>query len=267
MSIILNSDLFNDIKLTSTEYNILKSLELFYTDKHNIDIIYSITQTISNMSIRLIDYFITKYSKFNKICYKIKENNVEYTINIHISYKQQLKCYQKKYFDPFSRGQRIPYILGDYCIITTVGQLNFFKWFISRNVYNYIIANKDKIEKDMNNRTKNSKHKYNQNNTFSITTINNSNNNSNNNSTNNPNNNLLNNSSNRSLKNITKNNVNKNTFKNNLNNIKNNYTKTIKSNKDTNIKNNNNINLNNTNTKNINKTNIINTDTFLVSFI
>jgi len=34
-------------------------------------------------------------------------------------------------------------------LITTVGQLNFFKWFIENNVLNYAIENIEQIDKDM----------------------------------------------------------------------------------------------------------------------
>ena len=76
-----------------------------------------------------------------KISYKIFENNIEQTFNVHTSYKQQLKSYQKKHFDPFSRGCRIPYFINDTCIITTIGQLNFFKWAIENSVIDYIDQN------------------------------------------------------------------------------------------------------------------------------
>ena len=108
------------------------------------------------MSIRLIDYFVTKYSKNNKICYKLIDNSdniknkPDQLFNVYSSYKQQLKAYQKKHFDPFSRGDRIPYFVKDTCIITTIGQLNFFKWLISKNIYNYIKYNHEAIQNEMN---------------------------------------------------------------------------------------------------------------------
>ena len=102
--------------------------------------------TKSKLSIRLIDYFITKYSKINKITYSINNS----LFNIFISYKQQLKIYQKKYFDPFSRGNRIPFFLYNNSFITTIGQLNFFKWFIEKNIYYYILDNYINIENSMN---------------------------------------------------------------------------------------------------------------------
>jgi hypothetical protein len=69
---------------------------------------------------------------------------------VYQSYKQQLKAFQKKNFDPFARGIRIPYFINNTCIITTIGQLNFFMWFISKNIIDYVIKNKDIIEFDMN---------------------------------------------------------------------------------------------------------------------
>jgi len=147
-STMLNNKILSKINASSIETHILKSLENFYINHENYSILLQIINTDTFISIRLIDYFITKFSKHNKINLKI--NNIENVLNIYISYKQQLKIYQKKYFDPFSRGDRIPYFLGNICIITTIGQLNFFKWFLSKNIYNYMLYNKAVIENDMN---------------------------------------------------------------------------------------------------------------------
>lgn len=155
----LNHIVFKNIQISSQENMIIKSLEKFYEENTNINLFIPIVNSESVISIRLIDHFVTKYSKNNKINYKIIENDIEQTFNVHTSYKQQLKAYQKKHFDPFSRGDRIPYFMDDTCIITTIGQLNFFRWFISKKVYDYIKNNHDIIENDMNKRTKNDKHK------------------------------------------------------------------------------------------------------------
>jgi hypothetical protein len=151
----LNQEVFTNIQITSQENMIIKSLEKFYEDEININLFIPIIKSESNISIRLIDHFITKYSKNNKINFKLKENNVEQTFNVHTSYKQQLKAFQKRHFDPFSRGDRVPYFMGNCCIITTIGQLNFFKWFISKKIYDYIKDNQYAIENDMNRRNKN----------------------------------------------------------------------------------------------------------------
>lgn len=150
----LNNIILNNINITSQESNIIKSFEIFYQNNQNTYIFLDLISSRSVISIRLIDHFITKYSKTNKICYKITENNIEQSFNVYSSYKQQLKSYQKKYFDPFSRGERIPYFINDVCIITTISQLNFFKWFISKKIYDYILANQNSIDNEMNQKNR-----------------------------------------------------------------------------------------------------------------
>ena len=77
--------------------------------------------------------------------------------NIYLNYKAQLKSFQKKQFDPFCRRQRINFYYDSEntkYIVTTVGQLNFFKWAIENNILNYVKDNIDEIEKDMNQNIK-----------------------------------------------------------------------------------------------------------------
>jgi hypothetical protein len=155
----LNQEVFKNIQITSQENMIMKSLEKFYEIPENISLFIPIVNSESKISIRLIDHFVTKYSKTNKICYKIKENDTELSFNVHSSYKQQLKAYQKRHFDPFSRGDRIPYFMEESCVITTIGQLNFFRWFITKRLYEYILANHEIIENDMNRKNKQDKKK------------------------------------------------------------------------------------------------------------
>jgi hypothetical protein len=155
----LNQEVLKNMQVSSQENMILKSLEKFYEDDNNIKLFIPIINSESNISIRLIDHFVTKYSKNNKINFKLKESEIEQQFNVHISYKQQLKAFQKKHFDPFSRGDRIPYFMNNTCIITTIGQLNFFKWFISKKIYDYIKDHHNIIEMDMNKKNKIDKRK------------------------------------------------------------------------------------------------------------
>lgn len=154
----MHMNFISELQITLYEISILNSIKEFYENKINMQIITSIITTKSNISIRLIDYFITKYSKHNKINYYLlttTPNKSKILFNIYSSYKQQLKIFQKKYFDPFSRGNRIPYFfIDDSCIITTIGQLNFYKWLIEKNIYQYIINNINNIELDMNKHNK-----------------------------------------------------------------------------------------------------------------
>lgn len=148
----LNKKMQNLIQISSQENRLIKSVESFYESLIDIKEFIKIINSKSEISIRLIDYFVTKYSKKNKISYKMDNNNI---FNIYQSYKQQLKNFQKKNFDPFARGIRIPYYIGNVWIITTIGQLNFYQWFMSNNILDYIIRNKEIIEFDMNKNKKN----------------------------------------------------------------------------------------------------------------
>jgi hypothetical protein len=147
----LNKKMQNLIQISSQENRLIKMVEHFYESLINIKEFIGIINSKSDISIRLIDYFVTKYSKKNKISYKI-DNNI---FNIHQSYKQQLKNFQKKNFDPFARGIRIPYYIGNIWIITTIGQLNFYQWFISNKILDFVIKNKEDIDIDMNKNKRN----------------------------------------------------------------------------------------------------------------
>jgi len=116
----------------------------------------------SKVSLRIIDWFVTNYSKKYNIMYEIsadkRENTIvgkEYTgkkrqIIVYLNYKSQLKSYSKKQFDPFCRRERITYeYRAGEQITTTVGQLNFFKWAFENNVVDYIKDNLQDIERDM----------------------------------------------------------------------------------------------------------------------
>jgi len=147
----LNQEILKSIQISSQENMLIRSLEKFYLKEENIDIILPIINGESNISMRLIDYFVTNYSKKHRVTYNLEDNGTKILFNVYSSYKSQLKAYNKKYFDPFSRGNRIPFFLPNDCIITTIGQLNFFKWFISKKIINYVSKNLSSIENDLNN--------------------------------------------------------------------------------------------------------------------
>lgn len=140
---------------------LMSSLSKFYTNQENVKEIISIITGKSKISLRVIDWFVTNYSKKNNISYILTQDNkiVENIDNIskyrefivYIDYKLQLKGYQKKQFDPFCRRSRINYYYAkNKYFVTTVGQLNFFRWAIKNGIINYINDNLKEIEDDMN---------------------------------------------------------------------------------------------------------------------
>jgi len=126
---------------------IVNSLQRFYSMREDKEEILKLLEGTSEISLRLIDWFVTNYAK---------QHNISYVLNIqeflvYTNYKSQLKAYSKKLFDPFCRRERIMFqISGQPMFQTTVGKLNFFRWALEKGVLDYIKMNMAKIESAMN---------------------------------------------------------------------------------------------------------------------
>ena len=157
-TILTNDDMFNNnFKIISSKKDLLmQSLIQFFTNRVNLDQVIPIITGKSDISLRILDWFVTNYSKKNNIHYQINFNNKIKNFIVYLDYKAQLKAYSKKQFDPFCRRERISFIDHDNNeLITTVGQLNFFRWSIENNILEYIKENYSIIESDMNNSLRN----------------------------------------------------------------------------------------------------------------
>ena len=149
-----NEILFKQLDLTLQEILLLKSLEEFYNKQEYFDLLSSIINGTSDISRRTFEYFVTNYAMKHNISYELNEKDVIGTFIVHSSYKDQLKAHRKRYFDPFGRGDRIPFLSKNGVVITTIGQLNFYRWFFAKNIYNYCIENYNKIQNELlKNRT------------------------------------------------------------------------------------------------------------------
>ena len=148
----------------SNNYNtqntlLLNKLLEFYKDLSNLDKMLGIINGESNVSLRIVDWFVTNYAKKYYTTYDIEEQGNK-RFKVYIDYKLKLKAYSKKRFDPFCRWERISIPYKDNTVVqTTIGQLNFFKWALDNKIVDYITTNFSKIEKDMNSRNSTSKRK------------------------------------------------------------------------------------------------------------
>jgi hypothetical protein len=135
----------------------------FYNENggENMDLMLSVINGTTNISLRIMDWFVTNYSKKHYTVYDLVGNgngngNGSGTgpkrFKVYVDYKLKLRAYSKKRFDPFCRWDRInvPHKNGATYIQTTLGQLNFFKWAIENEVIRYIQENYTAIETDMN---------------------------------------------------------------------------------------------------------------------
>jgi hypothetical protein len=130
---------------------VISWLQDFYTRPGNLETLLPIIKSESPISLRLIDYFVTNYSKKNNTSYSIGTR--QFLVYFH--YKRELNAYSKRLFDPFCRRERILFqARGHEGFVTTVGQLNFFRWAIENDIINHINDQRDIIERDMNSTLK-----------------------------------------------------------------------------------------------------------------
>jgi hypothetical protein len=106
------------------------------------------------ISLRVLEWVATRCSKKN---IDIKVDDKEY-FSINIMYKAQLKSYKKKNFDPFRRDRKFMYNYdkkdNTKLVMTTLGQLNFFKWAISNKIIDCVEKNYQTIIEAMNKSNK-----------------------------------------------------------------------------------------------------------------
>lgn len=122
---------------------LMKSLNDFYKNEKYIGILKPILNQESSISLRILDWFITNYSKKKRII-------INNTFDIYQNYKLQLRSYSKKQFDPFCRKNKIMFYYNDNdCLETSCGQLCFFRWCIQNGILDYVEKHISEIENDM----------------------------------------------------------------------------------------------------------------------
>ena len=122
-------------------------LQDFYSAPGNLEKLLPILQGSSPVSLRLVDYFVTNYAKKTNAAFVIGGKH----FLVYFNYKRELNAYSKRLFDPFCRRERIMFqARGMEPFVTTVGQLNFFRWFIEKNILEYVMEHHATIETDMN---------------------------------------------------------------------------------------------------------------------
>ncbi len=130
------------------------SISRYFSQRPNaLQLMVPYIQCTAGVSLRLIDWFVTSYCKRNDVVVKGTDNAL---VNVHLSYRQQLKSYSKQLFDPFRRRDRIIYHIGsasggggELALETTVGQLNFFRWLLTNNILQYIEAHAAALNREM----------------------------------------------------------------------------------------------------------------------
>jgi hypothetical protein len=114
-----------------------QSLERYYADPYCFSILMTITSPSEHkraMSLRLIEWYVTE-------CVK----HVVPDTSVVAQYADNLNVYTRKMFDPFRRGQHCVLRCGDSELLTTTGQMNFFRWFIEAGLWQRVQLNAEEL--------------------------------------------------------------------------------------------------------------------------
>jgi hypothetical protein len=126
---------------------VISSLQRFYSSHPEIKKVLTYLNGEAPLSLRIIDWFVTKYSRKNFVRYQL--NGQDFLV--YLSYKGQLKAYSKQYFDPNCRRERIMFKIQDQeQFMTTIGKLNFFRWALESKILEYIEAHEEEIRTGYN---------------------------------------------------------------------------------------------------------------------
>lgn len=167
------------MEFKSTEDYLMRYLDRFFKASPTVieQRMVPIVEEQSKISLRFIENFVTKYCHEKPVF--IKHTN--HFVNIYDDYQSQLDSYDKKKFDPFKRKHSkrparkrttrrtneepeednepdsdqsnshllfYPFSDNRY-ILTSIGQLNFFRWLIENKILDYIEKNYDNLKKEM----------------------------------------------------------------------------------------------------------------------
>lgn len=124
-----------------------RARRFFESNPAYIKILHNINVGRSTLSLRLIDWFLTNYTREHETYLDAGDYRDKGVYNM---YRNKLRKYNKKYFDTFCRGDRI--VLpqpDDQPLETTIGQLNLFCWLFQEGILDVILRLRDQIQEHM----------------------------------------------------------------------------------------------------------------------
>ena len=144
--------------ITTKDKTLLYKLSEFYGRYNNINKVSEILCGNSKISLRFLEWFITKYAKQNDIMYSPSYKNSGMQshakcINIYGSYKKTLYSNSRQYFSIFNKDNSVKLKINNK-INTTISQLNFFKWILENKILDYITDNYTELRNIMRDKSR-----------------------------------------------------------------------------------------------------------------
>lgn len=111
----------------------------------------------SGVSMRLLDWMVTNYAREHKLVFHAPQQApapfAGIGVNVWQSYRNFLRSYSKRNFDPFCRRTRLMVTfdadVDRLTYVTTAAKLNFLRWALDTGVLDYCEANIEAIEQQM----------------------------------------------------------------------------------------------------------------------
>ena len=91
---------------------LLKTFKGYYADQENMDKMISIINGQSAISLRIVDWFTTNYSKKYWTVYNIEKDGENIRFKVFDDYKLKLKAYSKKDLTLFAGGIGLRFRMG-----------------------------------------------------------------------------------------------------------------------------------------------------------
>jgi hypothetical protein len=137
-------------------------LQTFYSASKYVEkLVYQFGEELHEVALRLINTAVTTYAPKHATRYRIDNSGKIHDINatslpfdpttnsvvdLATEYETELRDWKKKLFDPCRRHERISWPLIDGTRwITTLGQLNFFRWAIKIRLVDWCIIHKEDL--------------------------------------------------------------------------------------------------------------------------
>jgi hypothetical protein len=139
-------------KIPARHSHRLGEIAPFYSDEMVLSLLVPVIDQTYDVSLRALDWAVVNWSKKHRIVCKVDTGagHVD-VVNIFSVYKDVLRRWRRRMFDPFRRRERVYFRhpTGGSIYATTVGQLNFLRWAQIYGVIEQARAHLDQIEKDM----------------------------------------------------------------------------------------------------------------------
>ena len=142
-------------KLTEMQREKAQSLQRELSLEWLSDVLVPILTQTSSVSIRILDWLVTNYSKSQKVVLYYRQGKKRRIFDVYHEYDDTLSTYGRKLFDPFRRGDRTHFMGKDVKTgkmakyETTLAQIVFFKWADEKGVLTFCKKNVEAIEADM----------------------------------------------------------------------------------------------------------------------